>query len=195
MPRSVYDCKSNSPLPLGEQEAKPARTGWLQCLRSIIPLISVVALGEPANRTARRVAGGKFSKQVTLVRQLHRFLGDAHFDSVFKPVIALSCYARRCIRGSGDVNEVAGRRFGSCTRSSFSCSHSRTAWGSNRTEVPILKLGIRLVAANLYTWRSLMLSIPASSGTVMADFRSRNKSAMNIFDPPRLRSRRSLTQR
>jgi hypothetical protein len=43
-----------------------------------------------------------------------------------------------------------------------------------------LKFGIRLVAAILYIWRWLMLSIAANSGTVMAERRSRKLSAISI---------------
>jgi hypothetical protein len=45
------------PLPLGEQEAKPARKDWLQCLKSLMPPMSLswfpVQPDEPVARRLR----------------------------------------------------------------------------------------------------------------------------------------------
>lgn len=58
-------------------------------------------------------------------------------------------YAVREERRSALTTEVGGRRREVAVDTSFCSSHSWTAAGSNRTELPILKFGMRLLAAIL----------------------------------------------
>jgi len=45
------------PLPLGEQEAKPARKGWLQCLQSLMPPMSLSQSSVQPDKPVARKAG------------------------------------------------------------------------------------------------------------------------------------------